>query len=566
MDSTVPETLAGRIASYIVSEWKGSHIDTLDTRSRAKKSVGEAIRRRGLTTEVRDRRYAAELTSVMHHLIDQQHMTQSEVLPGSCFLDTDASGGFVAGFLPQIVPDIPEARCRLGFDGAGLKAGVQSTGSAISAGINSRIFGLTYATISHPTELSQEHSLVIAAMEPPETHARLSIFVALSIARLRRLKLRGYMHGDHGFYKKLLRIAGCPWCSVSAATMHLALWNTSSIPVFLDEDMPMVPGLLHYLCVALSALILQNDSPALRLAVGGWSAYDFDSTDYDSVSIKELTKLADSEELIEDLRSLLPSIVADAVLLIVDMRRFFLSRSLSDWDLLMEGLFLAHRQKPSQGFHIGWHVPAISRQLFNGSLLPLVEQALEHINQEFIFLRRRHNLYSTARLLGYRNAIYYPLSESQVLAILNNGERKLVEIRTGSLEELPAALLEERTLETTERLREPPICSYMKGHSGPGGELSLLIAVWQGVKVIGYAAALVKAEESLYIFDFYVAQFYRDCGIGSLLLKHFLIGSERPPRVIMNQPSPKTRSLVGTLGFGMIELTGMDVELTVNEA
>ena len=545
-------TTIERVASTIAAQW----VDvpsrmTLEVERRIYHKVRDALADRGLRPEPEERLYAEENALVRHSLMDSQYFTESKILGGAWSLDVRQSRMFVDAFLPEIVPDVPDGRCRLGVDGAGIRAGMQTTKGSPSE----KVFGFTYVSISNPEQQNLRSALVIGALEPPETTARLSVFIAIVRALMKALGIKGFLHGDHGFYKKLLKTTGCPWCAISFLTKHLKVFN-SPHEVVLDDDLPMVPGILHYLCVVVSAILMSNDTPTVRDSVAKWSTFDFDSVDYDSVSIKELTTLAGKENLISELSALLPTPVTDALVAVLDMRSFSKSRSLADWETMMERISTA-LPLHSIGVHIGWHVPSIARQLFGGSLQPMVEQIVEHVNQEFIFLRRRHNLYATARLIQWRNAVHFPLTASHVLAILRSRSPggNLLQIREGSVAEV-THILRERT-ETAERLMEAPLISYLSGRHGPDpdGHLHLLLAV-MGQHVIGYNAAVVS-ERSVYMFDFFVREGFRQVGVGSELLRRRIAAASSPLRI--NKPTARTRSMLITMGLTVVDIEQGDV-------
>ena len=547
-----------RVAAAIVSQWPQQRLHSLKQIRATATAVRLALQRRGMVPEPDERLFQVETALIRHHFMDQQHFQPSPILTGAYLLNVSRSREFVDAFLPQVVPETPSARVRLGFDSAGIRAGMQ-----VAAGPSpgNHVFGFLYAGISHPFLQELQRTLTIAALDPPETHVRVALFVLLVKGIFAALGIPGYIHADHGFYKTWLRIADCPWCPCTHATVRLPVFN-SCHEVILDDELPMVPGLLHFLCVSFSSLIKENDTQTVKDCVAKWSAFDFEAA-FDTVSIKELTKLAEGEDVQgRELCALLPGPVADVIVSILDMRIFFKSRSAVDWEAMMGGIMQVSRS-PSVGVHIGWHFPSISRQLFGGRWEPMIEQTIEHLNQEFIFLRRRHNLYATARLLQYRNAMYVEITTEQVLFILSSsaaaGDSALLTIRDGTVEELPREMLAERT--QSNDVVEAPILSYLGGRQGPGGRLSIIVAVLRGSVVIGYLAALFGMQ--VYVFDFYVLEAYRNLGAGSLLLRR-LLDSAASSRTVINRPSQRTLSILQNMALEVVPVAGGgDVEIVM---
>lgn len=354
--------------------------------------------------------YQPHTRFVRNYLMDQQHFNTFASLPGVILLDFDRSHSFIQAVLPTLVDET--GLVRVGIDLAGTKAAVVSPDQE-------HAFSCSYLTLSHPLRQDLAASVTVGALLPPETAQRYDPFITYFKKEFRKLGIRrGFLHGDHGFQKKRLRISDCPWCSITQATLRLGVFNTDSL-VLLDPELPEVPGLLHFLCVLISAVLKAHPTPDVRANARKWTKFDFDkaAVDYDGVSIKELTALAvDPSSLCQ----LLPEDLSAVVIYITDMRLFYQERSMSDW-LDMMGVVtkvLQAHDADTVGSHIGWHFPAISRQLFRGSLCPFIEQVVEHICQEMIYLRRSHNLYSLRRLLQWRNVVHYPHDLEYIRLIL----------------------------------------------------------------------------------------------------------------------------------------------------
>ena len=413
MDDEKTETIIARYREAV------SHHDTREMKRRLWWATKSALERRGLVPDVSDRYYIPETERLRHVLSDRQQRRCSPSQPGSQYLDASnaETAKFIADFFGS---DGLPPTLRLGFDAAGTKGAMAKVDDVGS------VHKLLYATISRPDSHEASDYLAVGVLEPPHTGARVETFlldVEASLAQVPGSKPKIYAHTDHGGFKDLKHTSGCPWCG-AIAPYHLApVYNNSGAPLKWStltstSTVTPLPGLWHGTCVQVSSLLLAAgaDSGVDRILkqnnISFQTAPLLAGGKYDSVSIKELTRLAENPSILKQLKPCIPKDIADALDSCFDLKKNLSVRTMDDFtahlDLVTD--VLQHHKRFTPGCHILWHIPALVKTLGleqRDWYEPFIEQGLEHFNQQMILLRRSHNLWAPRALLSWHNASFH---------------------------------------------------------------------------------------------------------------------------------------------------------------
>lgn len=509
------------------------HFDSKRAARRISRKVAHAVRRRGDTLRVDEHAYEAQVSQLRHALIDQQHwISNPDDLPGSHILDLTRSSDFVKQHLFSKFAQSVDDLLRLGCDGAGTKAAM--------AGAGATKYKLTYAHLSHPVRGHRlKYYVIIGALED-EDGPRLRLFIHKIRYQIEDAHLSAYLHGDTALLRACARSGHCPFCGVSDCTLHLDIMNRTDDTHIRVEicGLPGSFGLLHFLCILISALLTCTPGSTLSDVVLGFSTFNISKRqggEWDALSIKEFDRLCDDPSLAESVYALVPPDVKKGMQAVVDMRKYYQHRSDKAWSAMMQAarLPLQKHGQYTSGCHMGWHAPIIARRI--GGLPRMVEQGLEHVNGEVIKVRAAHAITSIPRALAWRNALHAPASAMH--ATLAATGRPMLSISATSFRHpretdlarlfvdsrLPNTERARDALGAAERLSDPPLTSYLADGRGRSDGDTLVIWTCSGsTGVIGYSAVAVGADRLPVLFDTFVLPDHRRLGIASALLDRVL--------------------------------------------
>ena len=513
----------------------------------------------------------------MSQLQPGQVWQTSGVHSGLHLLDFTASEEFIREFF---LGDLDQL-FRVGVDGASIRKCMQKDqgdGSAVTDADSKSVWELTYIHLSPAGRHDLDHYLVIGLLEAPETADRLQAAMVKVRRELIKLIRDYYLHGDGGFVKKVLRIADCGWCAVGAATLRSLFFNSRNTST---ADAPVlgfraVISLWHWVCVIATACVLGHPTPEVRKVLLTFSTFDVEKRavtgEYDGLSIKEFTVLAESPPMLRRLQGVLPKDIGDLMQQLVDLRLAPSALTPEGAEKLYQDVFqlLSKYDTLTSGCHVGVHIAHQMRTITRGSAIPLVEQGTEHICQEMITLRGRHNLFSPLHLVRWRNACHFPLTTAGTRRMLLPSplpvgidaivprvrvHRTPTQVRLLLHTDAFADLLKRRT-------GTIPLIRLLSGHLGPAAKspsASLAVYTIGWPVVAGYAAALLNVDTrphfdvapntqpppALYIFDLFVAPPHRNQGLGISLLEIVLrVATQEGFVPWVNSPTPWTSDVL----------------------
>ena len=347
------------------------HSDPSRLSRRIGHEVRQALKRHSVQPRAEDGAYEARTRALRHKLMDAQHWIGGDI-PAIHLMDLRASLMFILFFFHSINPrDILLNILRLGVDGAGTKARMASASGG-------GVYKVTWAHLSLPTLGEKLSNFLLVGVLEDENHVNSRLFIRALTEQLNSLKQyihHVYLMSDLGFIR-VLRDVGtseCPFCACCLTTVQLAVWHCEDAAISLIDGLPpIVFGLLHFLAFLVTALLVCAPPGPLAPTVLSFSTVDlaavYDGA-WDSLSIKELGRLADSDALIAEVCGKLPADIVPALLAALDMKRYWATRTMATWRAMMDAVTppLRRYQKLSTGCHVGWHLKAL-----HDRILPLV--------------------------------------------------------------------------------------------------------------------------------------------------------------------------------------------------